>query len=177
MSAAAPQPRYPLARLSPVKDAILGLEITRESVEQCDIRPMREQLERLSEDRERALAWEGKVTFYFAGWDDDPRETAEIPEIRRYFAALTDAWPYWLHYAEKVHDTFPHILRLLCAGHVEAIEQGQVGWRFNDLHAVTELVMRLFDEMNGLYDRLALPETLNERISQEVAQLIECSLQ
>jgi hypothetical protein len=31
--------------------------------------------------------------------------------------------------------------------------------------------------MNELHDRLGLPEALNERISQEVAQLIESALQ
>ena len=35
----------------------------------------------------------------------------------------------------------------------------------------------LLGYMNGLYERLDLPEAMNERISQEIAQLIECSLQ
>ena len=181
MTASAPNtgrnPRYPLARLSPAKDELLALEITRESVDRCDIQPMVEKLELLSDSPEMALHWEGKVAIFFAGWDSDPRETAEIPEIRAYFAALTEAWPYWLHYVEKTGDTFPHMLRLLCAGQIERLGEGQVGWRFEDLHAVTGLVMVLFEHMNELHERLGLPEALNERISQEVAQLIECSLQ
>ena len=52
-----------------------------------------------------------------------------------------------------------------------------VGWRFEDVHDVTRLTLVLFEHMNELHDRLGLPEALNERISQEVAQLIECSLQ
>jgi len=54
---------------------------------------------------------------------------------------------------------------------------GQVGWRFEDVHDVTRLTLVLFEHMNELHDRLGLPEAINERISQEVAQLIECSLQ
>lgn len=30
--------------------------------------------------------------------------------------------------------------------------------------------------MNQMYDRLGLPEEMNERVPQEVAQLVECSL-
>lgn len=30
--------------------------------------------------------------------------------------------------------------------------------------------------MNQMYDGLGLPEEMNERVSQEVAQLVECSL-
>jgi hypothetical protein len=69
------------------------------------------------------------------------------------------------------------MLRLLFAGHIERLGAAQVGWRFENLHAVTALVMVLFEHMNELYDRLGLPEALNERVSKEVAQLIECSLQ
>ena len=174
---AAHAPRYPLARLSPAKDELLAIEITRESVDQCDIQPMLEKLEFLSETREGTLLWEGKLAVYFAGWDRDPRETAQIPEIRAYVAALTNAWPYWLHFVEKTGDTLPHILRLLCAGHVEQRDSGQVGWQFEDVHEVTRLVRVLFEHTNELHDRLGLPEELNARISQEVAQLIECSLQ
>jgi hypothetical protein len=170
-------PKYPLARLSPAKDDILVIAITRESVMTGDIQPMLEKLNALSSTREAALKWEGTLTFIFEGWNDDPRETAEIPEIRAYFAALTEAWPHWLHFAEKVGDTIPHVLRLLCRGRYERPGPGLVGWQFADFDDIKRLVFRLFSGQNRMYERLALPEDINERISQEVAQLIECTLQ
>ncbi|MEA1052471.1 chlororespiratory reduction 6 domain-containing protein [Lamprobacter modestohalophilus] len=178
MTAAAPQyqPRYPRARLSAAKDEVLAVEITRESVERCDIQPLLGKLELLSEDAHSALHWEGKLTFYFGGWDRDRRETAEIPEIRAYFAALTAEWPYWLHFAEKIGDSIPHVLRLLCRGHVERRRQGIVGWQFDDPSEISRVLLQLFDQMNALYDRLGLPEENNQRITEEVAQLIESSL-
>ncbi|MEA3642266.1 MAG: chlororespiratory reduction 6 domain-containing protein [Lamprobacter sp.] len=179
MTAAAPsyQPRYPRARLSPAKDELLAIEITRESVERYDIQPLLGKLELLSADAQSALHWEGKLTFYFSGWDRDPRETAEIPEIRTYFAAVTAEWPYWLHFAEKSGDSIPHVLRLLCRGHVERRQQRPVGWQFEDPSEIKRVLLQLFDQMNELYDRLELPEEDNQRITEEVAQLIECSLQ
>jgi hypothetical protein len=170
-------PRYPLARLSPAKADILVISITRESVMTCDIAPMLEKLTTLSSTREAALQWEGTLTFVFEGWDDDPRETAEIPEIRAYFAALTEAWPYWLHFAEKVGDTIPHVLRLLCRGRYERPRPGLVGWRFADFDDIKHLLARLYRGQNAMYDLLELPEEINERISQEIAQLIECTFQ
>ena len=170
-------PKYPLARLSPAKDDILIIAITRESVMTADIKPMLEKLKTLSTTREAALKWEGTLTFVFEGWDDDPRETAEIPEIRAYFAALTEAWPYWLHYAEKVGDTVPHVLRLLCRGRYERPRPGLVGWRFEDFDDIKRLLSRLFCGQNVMYERLALPEENNERIAQEIAQLIESTFQ
>jgi len=148
-------PKYPLARLSPAKDDILIIAISREA----------------------ALQWEGMLTFVFERWDDDPRETAEIPEILTYFAALTEAWPYWLHFAEKVGDTIPHVLRLLCRGRFERLRPGLVGWRFADFDDIKRLLSRLFCGQNVMYERLALPEEINERIAQEIAQLIESTFQ
>lgn len=156
-------PLYPLARLSPAKDKLLALEITLESVDRCDIRPMVEKLELLSDSPEMALHWEGKVAFCFAGWDRDRQETAEILEIRTYFAALTDARLYWLHYVEKVGDTFPRVLRLLCAGHAERVVAGQAGWRFEDLREVTK---------TGLVD--CVPESIRyQLLHRTVSAIIE----
>jgi hypothetical protein len=169
--------RYPLARLSPAKDDILVIAITRESVMSCDIQPMLEKLNVLSSTREAALKWEGAVSFYFDGWNDDRRETAEIPEIRAYFAVLTEAWPHWLHFAEKVGDTIPHVLRLLCRGEYERPRPGLVGWRFANFDEIQRRISWLFCGQNAMYERLGLPKELNERVSQEVAQLIECTFQ
>ena len=160
-------PKYPLARLSPAKDDILVITITRESVMTADIVPMFEKLTTLSSTREAALKWEGTLTFVFEGWDNDPRETAEIPEIpeiRAYFATLTEAWPHWLHFGEKIEDTIPHVLRLLCRGRFERIRPDLVGWRFADFDDIKRVLSSLFCGQNVMYDQLALPEEINERI-------------
>ena len=45
--------------------------------------------------------------FIFAveGWDADPREIHMIPEIRRFYSAFHDAWPYWLYFCNLEVDT------------------------------------------------------------------------
>ena len=172
-----PEPiRYPRARLSPAKDELMILAIPRDEVEAGDIAPIAEKLGFLSETPEMATRWEGRIGFVFEGWDDDPRETAEIPAIRVYFAELTLAWPYWLHFAEKVGDTVPHVLRLCCRGRIEAVEHNLVGWRFGDLGEVKREVERQFIEMNRLYAELGLPATMKARVAEEVAQLLENAL-
>jgi hypothetical protein len=94
------RPRYPLARLSPAKTDVRVLTIPRACVLDPDPGPVLQELEGMSATAALAERWEGRVTFVFAGWTHDPRITAEIPEIRDYFAALTEAWPYWLYFGE-----------------------------------------------------------------------------
>ncbi|WP_211211702.1 hypothetical protein [Lamprocystis purpurea] len=83
--------KYPRAQFSPAKDEMLAIAILRESVVKHDIRPLLDKLLPLAATREAAIAWEGKVTFFFDGWDQDPRETAEIPAIRAYFLDTTSS--------------------------------------------------------------------------------------
>ena len=52
-----------------------------------------------------------------------------------------------------------------------------VGWRFDDPGELSREILLLFGYMNVLYDRFDLPEDMNRRITEEVTQLIECSLQ
>ena len=170
-------PRYPLARASTSKDQLLAFAIARQSVMECDPSYLLNLLKDISSTRQQVIDHEGVVTFYFDGWDADPRETAEIPEIRAYFAALNKGFPYWLHYVEKVDDTLFHILRLLCAGHYERKRAGFCAWRFDDPQQMSTTLLTLFGHMNVLHDRFDIPELTNRRISEEVAQLIECSLE
>lgn len=168
---------YPKARLSPAKNELVVVEFARRHIESGDIAEMLEVLKLMAATRENAELFEGRVTFYFSGWDDDPRELAEIPELRAWFNKLTGEWPYWLHFVEKEGDTLFLALRLLSAGqYVRGRELGMVGWEFADLREFESKVLTLFGYMNGLYDKLGLPEEMNMRVSEEVGQLIEWAL-
>ena len=46
-----------------------------------------------------------KFVFGIEGWDDDPREIHTIPEIRRFYSAFHEAWPYWLYFCNLEVDT------------------------------------------------------------------------
>ena len=171
------QPRYPLARASTVKDELLVIQIMRQSVMECDPSYMLNLLKGLHTTRQQVVDHEGCITLCFEGWDDDPRETAEIPEIRTYFAALTEKFPYWLHYVEKSGDTFFHVLRLLCTGHYEQKTPGMVAWCFDDLQEMQRICLHLVGQMDKLHRRHNIPCITNRRINEEIAQLIECTLE
>lgn len=47
----------------------------------------------------------GKVHFHVSGYDNDDRGIVEIPEVRDYLRALTDAWPYFF-YADNLETGF-----------------------------------------------------------------------
>jgi hypothetical protein len=118
--------------------------------------------------------------FYFSGWDSDPREICDIPEIRRWFVRLTEMFPYWLHFAEKEGSTLSHVLMLmlLCQGATErSPDTGMVGWRFADMDEVKDRVLWLLTAQDALYEKLGVPAETGERISEEIAEFIRRTLE
>lgn len=62
-------------------------------------------------------------TFVFCinGWDDDPREIHMVPEIRRFYAAFHDAWPYWLYFCNLDVDTLS-AMTMCCVPEVNTMQ-------------------------------------------------------
>lgn len=56
-----------------------------------------------------------KISIIVAGYDDDPRELYEIPEVRSYFQTLQRNWPYGLYFFDREVKT-AHLLVLCHAG-------------------------------------------------------------
>jgi len=45
------------------------------------------------------------IVFCVDGYDDDPREIHSISEVRRFYAAFHEAWPYWLYFCNLDQDS------------------------------------------------------------------------
>ncbi|ADC64114.1 hypothetical protein [Allochromatium vinosum] len=156
----------------PAGDALrLTVMISRGSVEACDIKLVLARLAPLADSRKVALYWQGTLSFYFEGWEQDPRELYEIPEFRAYFRALTDAWPYWWHYIEKDGQAFSLVLGLLCRGHIEFTGDVSIGWRFADPDEIRRTIRALHEGVSRLYAWLKLSEEDSRQIEQQIDTL------
>lgn len=102
----------------------------------------------------------------FDGWDEDPRELYEIPEVRTYFRALAGQWNYWFHFVSKESETLTMLLALLLDIDVHR-EQGRVGYIPRSAHQLASVVHHLFEGMNTLHDQFHISLADNERISAQ----------
>jgi hypothetical protein len=166
------QIRYPKARLSPSKRNVITVSFLREGIEAGDIDTVLSFLQLLIEDAEAATHAEGTVKLLFPGWEDQPCPLADIPAIRQWFATLTNAFPYWLHFCDKESDTLSTVFSLLSPGHPVKI-QDQVAWKYDDRRHLKGVLDELVDQFNNLYDRLGLSKAMQERVVQEVSQYLE----
>jgi hypothetical protein len=53
----------------------------------------------------RLLEMMNLFVFCIEGYDSDPREIHLIPEVRRFYSAFHEAWPYWLYFCNLDVDT------------------------------------------------------------------------
>src|SRR5674476_160329 len=154
----------PTTRFSPAKKQQVFVVCDSAAITAGDISGVLRALKSLSSDRSSAISAEGAVTLVFHGYDDDPRELEAIPEVRRWFAQLNEAWPYWSFFANRVDQTVPLVLTLLLPGENVAGEPGMVGWSF-DMDKLEPLLLGLFCHQNELIERLDIGEDVNKRVT------------
>lgn len=74
-------------------EQLIALTILRKDVEAGNINRAYGVLEDLSASTAHALRFRRSLVFMFEGYEAEPRELYEVPEIRAYFNDLAVAWP------------------------------------------------------------------------------------
>jgi hypothetical protein len=57
-----------------------------------------------------------RMVFCIEGYDDDAREIHAIPEVRKFYSAFHDAWPYWLYFCNLPICRWYLLPHLVCLG-------------------------------------------------------------
>lgn len=79
----------------------LYVVIDRSQVEAMDLAGVRTILDRLLESEDSIRNFFERVEVQVDGYNQDPRELDEIPEVRRFVHALDEFFPYWLFFLTK----------------------------------------------------------------------------
>jgi hypothetical protein len=77
----------------------LVLHASRAEVEAADIDHALSALDKLLKP-EVAQRLKGRLIFEIRGYEDDPRDLWEIPEVRAWMKALDQAFPYWFYFMD-----------------------------------------------------------------------------
>src|SRR6266446_8876578 len=73
-------------------------ELTREEVEASSVERLLLGIAREGEARGGVSHVQGKICFFISGYENDPRELYEIPEVRNYFHKLDALAPFFLFF-------------------------------------------------------------------------------
>lgn len=160
-------PPAPIDLRPGVREPVVLL-VSRREVEQADLGSVLSRLKPFLATREDARRHRGQMTLVVDGYDDDPRELVDIPEVRALLRRLEAQWPYWAYFFNQVDDSVK--LLLSCAAGSRFLGRGAVEM---DPVAVSHALAHGIGGMNEVFERFGFPEDELEQASRGLAELIE----
>lgn len=136
-----------------------------------------DQLMQLSDTREAVLRWKNKLIIGVEKRPDDHRDVSEIPEVVHYFRALTNHWPFWMHYVEKDCGTLGAVLRLLIGTERLRRADGQEHLVLTDADAVRAQSKWLYGRMKYLYRCHAMSGTDDTDMAMAITRAVNAMFQ
>jgi len=144
------------------------LLISRREVDEGDIASVLSRLKVFLATREDAWLYRGQMTLIVAGYDNDPRELVDIPEVRSLLRALETSWPQWAYFFNQVDDSIK--LLLSCVAGSRFLGRGAVEM---DADLVAAALGRAFGGMKMVFDRFGFPEDELEKMCNGLVEVLE----
>lgn len=168
---AALQAYWKLNRLLVEAAAVLYI-IDPDDLRRGNVTRSREFFDRLRATKELALECQGKVELVFCGFDDDPREVFEIPEVRKYVASLDRVLPELFFFASTGAraQTLKVFVSCLCEAKWDGQRSPTGGMVSLDSKRLGKFLNDHFSGLNKMTTWLGMSVEENKRISFAVAE-------
>jgi hypothetical protein len=144
------------------------LMVSRREVEQADLASVLSRLKVFLATREDAWRYRGQMTLVVDGYNSDPRELVDIPEVRSLLRRLEAEWPYWAFFFNQVDDSIK--LLLSCVAGSRYLGNGAVEM---DADLVAAAMARAFGGMNTVFERFNFPEDELELMSRGFVEVLQ----
>lgn len=153
--------------VSKLKADFFMVGIGRDKVESNDISLALSTLTDLFAAPDTVRRLQGRVALVFEGYDDDPREVYEIPEVRRFCAALDKRFPYWLYFLTTIQDNLKVVT--FCLVRVKVLGPSQIWVDTDDLQ---RFLLSHVSAMNTVFDRYSLGEEAKLAWTERVCEYL-----
>lgn len=144
------------------------LMISRREVEAGDIASVVSRVKPFLANREDAWRYRGQMTLVVDGYNNDPRELVDIPEVRALLRGLEAAWPYWAYFFNQVDDSIK--LLLCCIAGSRFPGRGAVEM---DADLVAAALKRAIGGMNMIFNRFGFAEGELVKMSDGLVEVLE----
>jgi hypothetical protein len=142
--------------------------ISRREVEAGDLASVMSRLKVFLATREDAWLYRGQMTLVVDGYNNDPRELVDIPEVRTLLRGLESSWPQWAYFFNQVDDSIK--LLLSCVAGSQFLGRGAVEM---DAELVAAALGRAFGGMNMVFERFGFPEDELEKMSNGLVEVLQ----
>lgn len=154
--------------LRPVMTEPVIIMISRRQVESGDMLSVLKQLKILLASREDCWLYRGQVSLVVDGYEDDPRELVDIPEVRSFLRDFSVQWPYWAFFFNQVDDSIILLGSCVCGQSYPG--NGTVEM---DVEKIRQFLLDGFEGMNQLFGKHGFPEDELEKQSRGLIEVME----
>jgi hypothetical protein len=151
-----------MEKLKDITD-FLTITISRKEIEARDTSSICATLDRLLEDEETISHFFEKVELGVSGYDNDPRELWDIPEVKAFFLQLDNRFPYWFFFLTKFGSGLKVIA--FCCCKLISLSATKV-WL--EPASLEQFLNRHFLAMNQLCDHVKMSEKENVELTELV---------
>jgi hypothetical protein len=134
-----------------------ALCLTRREVEAGLVGSAVERLMELSDSPAYVERFEASVILVIEGYEHDPRELWQIPEVCIFMRAVTKQWPYWAWFAMPQAGVPALVLSLLVDTVLVHNDAGRISAMAEDLIALDSTLSALHTACRGLCASAGLP--------------------
>ncbi|MFN0197957.1 MAG: DUF4365 domain-containing protein [Planctomycetaceae bacterium] len=152
--------------------------IDKDDVLTCNTAPLLDWQAKLSKTKEMTLSKRAKCEFWFDGWDDDPRELFEIPEVREYYKKTMEhqfPWIYWLE-PDNHWTGYMLLLACLCPISTKVPVHGTNYIETDGVEPVMEWMNQNFQNLNVFTDQHDIDIEINKELSFNLQRFMETKL-
>lgn len=160
--------QHPRIDLRPGISEPVILMISRRQVEEMDLASVMRNLKPFTATREDAWLYRGQMVLSVDGYNEDPRELVDIPQVREFLGVLERQWPYWAFFFDQVDDSIKLLASCVCGCRFPG--QGAVEI---DPEKLGGFLRRGFAGMNALFDQHGFPEKELETMSNGLLEVID----
>ena len=144
------------------------LMLSRRQIEACDVASVVAELKPFLATREDTWLYRGQMSLTVDGYNHDPRELVDIPEVRKFLQVFEREWPYWAFFFNQVDDSIKILGSCVCGASFPGAGAVEI-----EAAKLKQFLLRGFAGMNALFDKHGFPEHELEMMSRGVIEVVE----
>ena len=154
--------------IEPQSDYIV-LQISQEAIQNCDTSEYVAMLHGATGTLQSFTEAFQKYVFLISGYDDDPRELYQIPEVVSFIKDLNSKLPFWLYFVNTSDKKFfSWMIACLCQAMSLDQDDETIYADFN-ADAYNDLIEYQFSNIVKLMSGLGMGESIQEKVLKELS--------
>lgn len=138
--------------------ALLVLMISNADIQSGNIASVMERLHVLTDSAENVHRYRESLVFQVDGYDADPRELPEIPEVRAFFKRLVAEWPHWIWFLPRGFGSLALLFALLCEVRMLRNPDGSYGTEFLHPDQLAARMIEILGRSESMFTTYSIPE-------------------